>query len=160
MWKIQGEMTAAEGRRLSNDVSRILCTLWVRIPVKYPLESLLLRPKIGGSNTLLPWKIGKGEKERREKIIIIAFVRGFYALLLLFWRIWRLLSNREQRLQMTRVRVLCLYHCLVNGNARGANRGFIDSALFFWEDYRSFKKVYERINSSLSDLFLVILNEL
>ena len=158
MWKIQGEMTAAEGRRLSNDVSRILCTLWVRIPVKYPLESLLLRPKIGGSNTLLPWKIGKGEKERREKIIIIAFVRGFYALLLLFWRIWRLLSNREQRLQMTRV--LCLYHCLVNGNARGANRGFIDSALFFWEDYRSFKKVYERINSSLSDLFLVILNEL
>ena len=80
-----GEMTAAEGRRLSNDVSRILCTLWVRIPVKYPLESLLLRPKIGGSNTLLPWKIGKGEKERREKIIIIiAFVQGFHALLLLF----------------------------------------------------------------------------
>ena len=59
---------------------------------------------------LLPRKIGKRE---RDKKYIIRF--GFHALLLLFWRIWRLLSNTTggEELQMTRV--LCLYHCLVNG---------------------------------------------
>ena len=74
---LKARKTAAEGRRFSNDVSRILCTLWVRIPVKYPLESLLLRPKIGGSNTFIATENRK--EGERQKIYNSLWISRFAA---------------------------------------------------------------------------------